>query len=93
MGLKTNNYHVDDINVTLPEAYAQITHISVNFDGTANAMFAIQQSRDMISANEAIDTKHLRCSINKEQPIYAQVYTKAKEELFKDWEDDIVAAE
>ena len=39
----------------------------------------------------AIDMKHFSCAINKEEPIYEQVYTKAKEEgLFNGWEDDII---
>lgn len=90
MGLKTNNYSVDDINLTLPTAYAQITHLSVDLNGNASAIFSIQQNRDMISKNEAIETKHVRCFVDKEQPIYAQVYTKAKATAFEGWEDDII---
>ena len=93
MGLKIDNYHVNDINVTLPTAYAQITHLSVNVNGVATAMFAIQQTRGLIATNEAIETKHIRCSVDKEQPIFAQVYTKAKETLFEGWQDDIVVSE
>lgn len=93
MGLKINNYKVDNINLTLPTAYAQITHLSVDLNGNANAMFAIQQNREMISNSEAIDTKHIRCLIDKEQPVHAQVYTIAKESIFEGWEDDIVEAE
>lgn len=93
MGLKTNNYNVSDINLTIPTAYAQITHLFIDFDGTASATFSIQQSRDMISANNAIETKHIRCLIDKEQPVYSQIYINAKESLFEGWEDDIVEAE
>ena len=93
MGLKTSNYKVDNMNLTLPTAYAQIVHMSVDLDGTAGALFAIQQNRDMVSSSEAIETKHIRCSIDKEQPIYAQIYTRAKETIFDGWEDDIVIAE
>lgn len=93
MGLKTNNYSVDNINLTLPTAYAQITHLSVDLNGNASAIFSIQQNRDMISTSEAIETKHIRCSIDKEQPIHAQVYTMAKESIFEGWEDDIVEVE
>ena len=93
MGLKTNNYKVNDINLTLPNAYAQITHISINLDGIASATFSIQQDRDMISVNDAIETKHIRCSVDKEQPIYAQIYINAKESIFEGWEDDIVTVE
>lgn len=93
MGLKTNNYNIEDINLILPTAYAQITHLSVDLKGNANATFSIQQNRDMISKNEAIETKSIRCWVDKEQPIHAQVYTKAKALIFEGWEDDIVEAE
>lgn len=92
MGLKTNDYNVIDINLTLPTAYAQITNLSVDLKGMASAIFSIQQNRDMISENEAIETKHIRCLINKEQPIHGQIYTEAKKSIFKDWEDDIIEA-
>lgn len=90
MGLKTNNYNVNDINLVLPTAYAQITHLSVDLKGIASAIFSIQQNRDMISENNAIETKHIRCLIDKEQPVHGQIYIEAKKSIFKDWEDDIV---
>lgn len=93
MGLKINNYNVDNMNLILPTAYAQITHLSIDLNGNTNAIFSIQQNRDMIAKNEAIETKHIRCLIDKEQPIYTQVYIKAKESIFEGWEDDIVKAE
>ena len=62
-------------------------------DSIASATFTVQQSRDMISTNEAIETKHIRCPIDKEQPLYAQLYIKAREDLFKGWEDDIIKSE
>jgi hypothetical protein len=77
----------------LPTAYAQITHISLNAEGIANAIFVVQQNRDMISTSQPVETKHIRCLIDKEQPIYAQVYIQAKTELFEGWEDDIVVPE
>lgn len=30
------------------------------------------------------------CDIDKDLPLHKQVYEKAKEKRFKDWEDDIV---
>lgn len=93
MGLKTSNYNVKDMGITLPTAYAQITHLSIDLNGNANAIFTIQQNRDMISTNEAIDTKHIRCDINKEEPIYEQIYIIAKQAIFEGWEDDIIESE
>lgn len=93
MGLKTRNYNVEDMGIALSTAYAQITHLSINIDGTANAIFAIQQSRGAITSNVAVDTKYFRCEIDKKQPIYEQIYVKAKDSVFQGWEDDIVESE
>ena len=90
MGFKRANYEVKDLGITLPTAYAQIKYLSVNIDGTADAMFEIQQSRDMITVNRELDMKHFSCAVDKTKPIYEQVYRAAKEDIFKDWEDDII---
>ena len=93
MGLKTTNYHIEDIGITVPNAYAQVTHINVNLDGTATAMVQIQQTREDIGIKAPLSTEMLRCNINKDLPLYTQVYEAAKLNTFKDWEDDIVEVE
>lgn len=90
MGLKTTNYTIQNCNLTIPNAYAQITHLSVNKDGEAHAIFEVQQTRDDIAINDSLENICLSYAIDKEQPIYKQMYEKAKEELFVGWEDDIV---
>ena len=90
MGLKTNNYICENINVVLPEAYAQISNVVISMDGRANAMFTIQQNRDAVKNNEPIDTKAFTCNIDKDKPAFKQVYDAAKKEIFIEWEDDIV---
>ena len=47
----------------------------------------------MISQSQAIETKYIRCLIDKDQPIHAQIYTNAKKSIFEGWEDDIIEAE
>lgn len=90
MGFIKTNYEIEESGIMLDSAYAQINHLSVDIDGTASAMFVIQKDRDSILTKKSLDTIAYRCEINKELPIFKQVYEKAKEEIFTDWEDDIV---
>ena len=90
MGFIKTNHEIEDMGIVLPKAYAQIDHISVNINGDASVLFVIQQSREDISVKEHIDTISYRCTIDKDLPVYKQIYEKAKEEIFIDWEDDIV---
>lgn len=90
MGLKTTSYEVKDLGITVPTAYAQVTSLFVDKAGNAYADFSIQQKRDDIGTKEAFVKESISCTIDKTQPIYMQVYNKAKEEIFNDWEDDIV---
>lgn len=90
MGLKTHSYSVDDLGLTIPIAYAKITDITIDPDGNANAVFAIQQSREEVNTSRPLEEKRITCQIDKTLPIYEQIYNTAKVFMFKDWEDDIV---
>lgn len=90
MGLKTTNYTVPEINITIPTAYAQITYLDININGEAHAIFDVQQTRDDIKENKSLESFDLFTTIDKSLPVYEQLYTKAKEYKFIDWEDDIV---
>lgn len=90
MGLKISNYTVKEYGITLDNAYAQLTNISIGVEGMANCVFEIQQTREDIQTKGALERKFLSCEINKDLPIHKQAYEKAKEELFSAWEDDIV---
>jgi hypothetical protein len=90
MGFIKTNYKVEDIGITLPNAYAQIIRLSADKEGRVSSIFAIQQTREDIANKENIDTISYRCEIDKDLPIYRQVYEKAKIDIFTDWEDDIV---
>ena len=93
MGLKTTNYEIKDLGITVPTAYAQVTSLFVDKDSNAYADFSIQQNREDIGNKEAFATESINCVIDKTQPIYTQVYNKAKTTIFEGWEDDIVETE
>lgn len=90
MGLKKENYTVQETGITIANAYAQIVATSVDKDGKAYAVFAIQQSRGNIGKFTPLETVAITHMVDKEKPLHEQMYVKAKEEVFKDWEDDIV---
>ena len=90
MGLKKSNYEIKEMGITIPEAYAQITHLSTDLNGNATAVFEVQQSRESIMKNRAFETIRYGTKIDKDLPVYKQVYEKAKETIFEGWEDDIV---
>ena len=93
MGFKTTDYESKAYGITVPEAYARLTRINVNMHGIANATFEIQQTREDIGVKKALALIPFSCDIDKEQPLYKQIYEKAKEKRFKNWEDDIVGSE
>ena len=92
MGLKTTNYEVKDFGITLPQAYARLSNISVDINGEAFGVFEIHQTREdsLDTEKSAIQRETFNCTIDKDFPIHKQVYEKAKAQLFTDWEDDIV---
>lgn len=90
MGLKTTNYKIENIGITVPEAYAMIDNIMVDVNGMANATINIQQNRNEVKSKMPFDRKHVRCKINKDIALFEQVYKAAKEQYFQDWQDDIV---
>lgn len=89
MGFKKNNVTIEKLGVQVPKAYAQIQDLSATLNGECYAMFKIQTSREAME-KPALDTIGVNLKIDKELPIYKQVYEFAKEEIFSDWEDDIV---
>lgn len=89
MGLKTTNYEIKELGISIPEAYAQITMLTVDKNGYASAEFTIQQNRTDIGEKSALDRRIITGEIDKTTHVYTQLYTMAKEKYFKDWEDDI----
>lgn len=90
MGLKTTNYKVKEFGITLPEAYARLTNVNINVNGEAFGTFEIHQTRESLTEASSLERIHINHIIDKDLPIHNQLYVKAKEEIFTDWEDDIV---
>ena len=88
MGLKTTNYSIEGKGIVLDTAYAKIGSIVVR-GNKAFGSFDIQQSREQTEKLEPLETISVSCVIDKKKPLHEQMYIKAKEDIFKDWEDDI----
>ena len=90
MGLKTTNYELKSFGITIPEAYARLTDISINVNGWATGTFKIHQTREDLAISIPLEKKYIEVFINKDLPIYTQIYNASKEKIFVGWEDDIV---
>ena len=90
MGLKTTNYEVKNLGITVPNAYARLTNITINLKGEAFGVFEIHQNREDITKSHPLERIHINTKIDKEEPIYSQMYIAAKKEKFSSWEDDII---
>ena len=89
MGLiKNDGYNLKGVNIT--PAYTKITKIFIA-DTMAKAYFGISNSRENLEANTPIDEIYYECEINrKNDEVFKDVYTKAKQDIFTGWQDDIV---
>lgn len=92
MGFKKNNVNIEKLGIQVPEAYAQISNLNVRLDGSCFAAFKIQTTRENMEKPD-LETIHMNLKIDKDLPIYRQVYEFAKTKDFEDWEDDIVDPE
>lgn len=90
MGFKTTNYEIKNLGLIIPEAYAMITKIVISPESRAYATFDIQKSREDINKKASLEQINVSYNIDKTAPIYEQLYLKAKEEYFSNWQDDIV---
>lgn len=90
MGFKTTNYEVKELNITIDNAYAKISNLVITSKGVACTTFNIQQNREATENLEPLEVISYSCPIDKTLPAHEQVYNKAKEDIFIDWEDDIV---
>lgn len=89
MGLiKKDGYNVK--GVELETAYAKINRLYIEKGNLARTYFGISNSRENINEGNSLIELEFPCYVDKNQPIYEQVYVLAKENLFQGWEDDIV---
>lgn len=95
MGLKKENYEVNNMGVTLPQAYAVIRKLNINGDyGTAE--LAVQANRELALTKTPYETKNITFQVNRNESPYKTAYTKAKEvttsivKNYETGEDEIV---
>lgn len=87
MGLKTSNYYVKPIGITLPNAYAVIKDIFVS-GNNARAIFVIQSSRDSAQRLQPIETVEIGFRWDRKTDIAKLAYEKAKTQTIKHYEYD-----
>ncbi len=91
MGLiKNDGYTSEKLGITIPQAYARLISVSLDCNGNANAMFNIHQNREDTVEKSPVDQVYINTKVDKNLPIYEQIYIVAKEKIFGGWEDDIV---
>lgn len=88
MGLiKKSKYNV--MGIELSSAYAKICRLYIEDGNKVKAYFGISSNRENLEKNYILKEECFETEINKDEKIYEQVYIKAKEKVFSDWEDDI----
>ena len=90
MGLKTANYNVSSLGVTLDAAYAIISDLYVDKQGNGKAVFEIQQSRENAIGLSPLESIDVNFTADKTGAIYTQAYAAGKTQKFAGWQDDIV---
>ena len=89
MGLKKSNYTVRSIGIELPTAYAQVTEIHLYGD-ECSAEIRIHKDRDSIGKFQPIEKRSVEVKIDRNRNLLEQIYAKAKEIYFGNWQDDII---
>lgn len=89
MGLiKNDGYNLKGVIIT--PCYAKITKLFVD-NTIARTYFGISNSRENLEVNTPIDEIYYECEVNrKNDEVFKDVYTKAKQDIFTGWQDDIV---
>lgn len=78
MGLITTNYTTKKTNVLLPEAYAILRTLVVEKDGSARAVFAIQNNRESATINEPLEKVEVHFNWDRKADLAATAYEAAK---------------
>lgn len=89
MGLKKDSYKIEKLNITITPAYAMVGKIEIE-NNAAIAEIKIHKTREDLEKYEALETINITCNIDRTLSVYEQIYVKAKEDMFQDWEDDII---
>lgn len=89
MGLiKNDGYTIKGVKIT--PAYAKLTRVYMENGNNASAYFGLSNNRENLNNGDMLDEIPFSCEIDKVQDkVFNEIYTKAKAELFPDWQDDI----
>lgn len=85
MGLKTTNYKVKDLGITLPTAYAIIKEFSISNDDWCNAIFVIQSDRDNTSKLRPFEVITFNFKWDRKSNPIEKAYNLAKSKI-KDYQ-------
>ena len=77
MGLKWSNFRIEELNLTLPEAYAVVKNLTVNGD-RGTAIIAIQQSRELALNKKAFIEVPVKFTVDRNENPYETAYKIAK---------------
>ena len=77
MGLKKTNYEINELGVTLPEAYAMVKDLEIR-GKQAVAKIAVQQSRDFALNKTPIVSVTIRFTVDRNENPYETAYKIAK---------------
>ena len=59
MGLKTTNYKVNSLGITLYEAYAKIQKLRLRENNKVDATFVVQTTRENVDSLSPIETREV----------------------------------
>ena len=90
MGLKTTDYYVKKLGITLPEAYALISKLEIK-GNKAYATFSIQSSRATALSHKPLDTVMISFDVfDKSANLYEMAYVEAKKsKMISTWNAEI----
>lgn len=78
MGLRTTNYEIKKLGITLPQAYAIIGEVQIAKSGSGFAKMYIQATRDNALNLQALEEKRIDFKWDRKQDIASCIYVSAK---------------
>ena len=83
MGLKTTNYEVEKLGITLPQAYAIIGEMQIAKSGSGFAKMYVQATRDAALKLQPLEEKRIDFKWDRKQDIATCVYETAKQKKIR----------
>lgn len=87
MGLKTTNYEVKKLGITLPTAYAIIRNMEIH-GKKGKAEFIIQSTRETTSNKQPLERFYVDFTVNRNENPFVTAYNVAKGVSIKKVFDD-----